>query len=63
MIAYHGIGLLALRQGDLSRALPLLERAVAVCQESDLPYYFPLMAPALGAAYTLGGRVADAVPL
>src|SRR5262245_7335718 len=29
----------------------------------DLPIYFPLMAPALGAAYTLSGRVADAVPL
>src|SRR4029453_16010331 len=28
-----------------------------------LPLYFPWMAPALGAAYTLGGRIADAVPL
>ena len=58
-----GIGLLALRQGDLPRALPLLERAMGICQEADLPGYFPRMAAALGAAYTLGGRVADAVPL
>ena len=63
MIAYWGIGLLALRQGDLPRALPLLERAMGICQDADLPLYFPRMAAALGAAYTLAGRVADAVPL
>ena len=63
MMASWGIGLLALRQGDLPRALPLLERAVGICQDADLPFYFPWMAPALGAAYTLSGRVADAVPL
>ena len=63
MFASWGIGLLSLRQGDLPRALPLLERAVGICQDADLPVYFPWMAAALGAAYTLGGRVADAVPL
>jgi tetratricopeptide (TPR) repeat protein len=63
MWAYHGIGLLSFRQGDLPRALPLLERAVGVCQDADLPFYFPLMAAALGAAYILAGRVGDAVPL
>ena len=62
-MALWGIGLLALRQGDLPRALPLLERAVGICQDADLPVYFPWMAPALGAAYTLAGRVADAMPL
>jgi hypothetical protein len=36
---------------------------MGICHEADLPLYFPLMAAALGAAYTLGGRVADAVPL
>ena len=63
MIASWGIGLLTLRQGDLPRALPLLEQAIGICQEADLPFYFPWMAAALGAAYNLGGRVADAVPL
>jgi tetratricopeptide (TPR) repeat protein len=63
MIASWGIGLLALRQGDLPRALPLLERAMGLCHEADLPLYFPWMAAPLGAAYTLGGRGADAVPL
>jgi class 3 adenylate cyclase/tetratricopeptide (TPR) repeat protein len=63
MRAYHGLGLLALRQGDLPRALPCLERAVSICQEADLPGFFPMTAAALGAAYTLGGRLADAVAL
>jgi tetratricopeptide (TPR) repeat protein len=63
MFASWGIGLLALRQGDLPGALPQLERAVGLCQDADLPLWFPWMAAALGVAYTLGGRVADAVPL
>jgi class 3 adenylate cyclase/tetratricopeptide (TPR) repeat protein len=63
MMASWEVGLLALRQGNLPRALPRLEQAVALCQDADLPFYFPRMAAVLGAAYTLGGRVADAVPL
>jgi class 3 adenylate cyclase/tetratricopeptide (TPR) repeat protein len=63
MVASWGIGLLALRQGDLPRALPLLERAVGICQDADLLGYFPWMAWALGAAYTLAERVTDAVSL
>jgi tetratricopeptide (TPR) repeat protein len=63
MHASHGTGLLSLRQGDLPRALPRLERAVGLCQEADLPLWFPLRAAALGAVYTLSGRVTDAVPL
>ena len=63
MLAYYGVGLLALRQGDLPRGLPLLERAVGICQDADLPGFFPRIASALGAGYTLDGRVADAVSL
>jgi tetratricopeptide (TPR) repeat protein len=63
MFGCYGLGLLSLRQGDLPRALPRLERAIRICHEADLPLSFPLMAAALGAACTLGGRVADAVPL
>jgi tetratricopeptide (TPR) repeat protein len=63
MMASWGIGWVALRQGDLPRAVPLLERALDICQTADLPVRFPRLAATLGAAYTLAGRVADAVPL
>src|SRR5262249_27110115 len=63
MEAFLVIGRLALLQGDLPRALPLLERALGLCQEADFPALFPATAVVLGAAYTLAGRVADAVPL
>jgi tetratricopeptide (TPR) repeat protein len=63
MIASWGLGRLSLRQGDRARALPQLDRAVSICQDADLPVRFPEMASALGAAYTLSGRIADAVPL
>jgi tetratricopeptide (TPR) repeat protein len=63
MFASWQLGLLSLRQGDLPKALPLLERATRICQEADLPLYFPRVAAALGTAYTLGGRIADAVSL
>jgi tetratricopeptide (TPR) repeat protein len=63
MFASWGIGLLALRQGDLRRALPLLERAMGICQDVDLSLWFPSVAVTLGAAYVLAGRIADAMPL
>jgi class 3 adenylate cyclase/tetratricopeptide (TPR) repeat protein len=63
MLASGVAGLLAIRHGDLDRALPLLERAVGLCQDTDLLVPFPRMAATLGAAYTLAGRVTDAVPL
>ena len=49
MWASWGIGLLFLRQGNLPRALPLLERAVGICQEAERPAIFPVVAAALGA--------------
>jgi tetratricopeptide (TPR) repeat protein len=36
---------------------------MSICQEAHLRFYFPWMAAILGPAYTLGGRVVDAVPL
>jgi tetratricopeptide (TPR) repeat protein len=63
MWAYHGMGVLALRQGDLPEALSVIERAVGICQEADLLNWFPRVAAPLGAVYTLIGRVADAVSL
>jgi predicted ATPase/class 3 adenylate cyclase len=63
MWAYYGAGLLALRQGDWSRALPWLERAMSICQEANILIFFPRMAATLGAAYNLAGRITDTVPL
>jgi class 3 adenylate cyclase/tetratricopeptide (TPR) repeat protein len=63
MWASYGIGFLSLYQGDLFRALPLLERAMGICQEADLLLFVPRVAAALGTAYSLSGRVADAVAL
>jgi tetratricopeptide (TPR) repeat protein len=62
--AAWGIGQLALRQGDLPRALPLLERALSLCLDTApgarRPANFIRITAALGAAYTLDGRVAEA---
>ena len=63
MWASWGMGLLSLRQGDVPKALSWLERAVGICHEADLVVYSFRMAAALGEAYTLGERVADAVSL
>jgi tetratricopeptide (TPR) repeat protein len=63
MWTYYGVGLLALRRGDLPRALPRLARAMGICQEADLLLFVPRMAAALGATYTLSGRAAEAVAL
>jgi tetratricopeptide (TPR) repeat protein len=63
MLASWGLGLLTLSQGNMPRALPLLERAVSLCQDAGFLIYFPLMAAALGAAYTRAGRGTDAVQL
>jgi tetratricopeptide (TPR) repeat protein len=63
MWAFWGIALLALRQGDVDRALPLLERAMGLCQDAGFQLYLTLLAADLGAAYTLAGRVTDAVSL
>ena len=36
---------------------------MGICQEADFPAFFALTAAALGAAYTLAGRDAEAMPL
>ena len=49
MFPSWGIGLLSLCQGDLCRALPLLERAVGICHEADFQA-FPFDGGGLGRA-------------
>ena len=61
--AWYGIGRLHLRQGALHQAMPMLERGLQLCQEGPLAIWSSTLAAALGAAYTLAGRVSEALPL
>ena len=58
---YSLVGHLHVRQGALHQAIPLLERAVALSQEADLPNFYRVCAPALALAYALAGRAMDAL--
>jgi len=62
-MAYMGIGLLHLRQGDLPQAIARLEQGLEICQTTDVPLQLQWTAGALGYAYTLSGRLAEAQPL
>jgi len=62
--AYFGIGFLSLRKGDLSRAIPVLERCLDLCRVFNvMSFWFLETASALGCAYACAGRVAEALPL
>jgi tetratricopeptide (TPR) repeat protein len=61
--AYLGVGFLSLRQRDLSRAIPVLERCLDLCRVWNLLFWFPETAAALGCAYACAGRGAAALPL
>ena len=50
LVASWGSGMLSLRQGNLPKAVPLLERAVDLCRDMNLPCLFPRAAAALGTA-------------
>jgi tetratricopeptide (TPR) repeat protein len=59
MGASYTLGLSYLHRGELSAALPLLERALEISHEV-LPLYFPIIASHVGQAYTASGRGDDA---
>jgi tetratricopeptide (TPR) repeat protein len=54
---------LYLRQGDSERAVPLLEQAHELCRVADAPAMLAHVAGFLGSAYTLAGRVDEAIRL
>jgi tetratricopeptide (TPR) repeat protein len=62
ILAYIGIGLPYFHQGDVHRAIPILERSLALCQAANIPP-FPALPSSLGAVYALCGRVTEALPL
>jgi len=61
--AYHEAGYLALRHGDLLKAIPILERGFELCQMRQAHAFITRFTSTLGAAYTLSGRVAEALLL
>jgi class 3 adenylate cyclase/tetratricopeptide (TPR) repeat protein len=61
--AYLAIGLVALRHGELEKAVTALERGLGLCQSANLQFWFPRVGSALGFAYTLTGRVTEGLPL
>jgi len=50
-------------KGQLSDAVDLFERALALCHDSGLTLLSPYMTWSLGAAYTLTGRITDGLSL
>jgi tetratricopeptide (TPR) repeat protein len=49
-------------QGETDKAIPLLERALRICQSANIPVYVPFVASRLGAAHLFAGRVSEALP-
>jgi predicted ATPase len=60
---YRGMGHLHLRRGDLHQATLKLEHALEICQGVDSPPLFHAVSSALGYAYALSGRSAEAISL
>jgi tetratricopeptide (TPR) repeat protein len=63
VIVLYCVGLFYRRQGVLQKAIPMLERGLALSQSADIPLTFPMTASLLSAAYALAGRTAEALPL
>jgi tetratricopeptide (TPR) repeat protein len=63
LIVLIRVGLCYRRQGVLQKAIPMLERGLALSQSADIPLQFPLGASLLSTAYALAGRTAEALPL
>jgi class 3 adenylate cyclase/tetratricopeptide (TPR) repeat protein len=61
--AHLGMGVLHLRQGDLSRAIFAFERALAMGAFADIPVGYAYVAYHLGYALTLAGRSAEGLPM
>jgi tetratricopeptide (TPR) repeat protein len=57
------LGHLLLHQGNLRRAILVLERALAHCRAADIPLFLGGITATLGLAYALAGRVAASLPL
>ncbi|HKW93251.1 MAG TPA: adenylate/guanylate cyclase domain-containing protein, partial [Methylomirabilota bacterium] len=59
--AHLGVGTVHLVRGDHAAAIAVLERALALCREGQIPLLASMAALALTSAYVEGGRAADAL--
>jgi tetratricopeptide (TPR) repeat protein len=58
---YRSTGLVSLRRGDVTQAIPPLERGAEVCRVTPVPLLFDITAGHLGYAYALSGRLPEGV--
>jgi tetratricopeptide (TPR) repeat protein len=56
---YRSVGIVSLHRGDVSHAIPPLERAVELCRVTPTPYLFDVTTGHLGYAYALSGRLPE----
>jgi len=64
ILACMGLGMVHLRQGNATAAIPVLEQGLQVCYTFGLTaLVFHGIAASLGAAYALVNRTAEAIPL
>jgi len=63
ILACHGVSGVSLRQGDVHRAIPVLERAMGLCEDWHILNLLPRLTAALGLAYAQDGRVAAGLAL
>jgi class 3 adenylate cyclase/tetratricopeptide (TPR) repeat protein len=61
--ACYGVSVVYLRQGEVQRAIPLLERTMGLCQDWHILAFVPMQAAALGLAYALDERGAAGLAL
>jgi tetratricopeptide (TPR) repeat protein len=63
MHGYFGAGIPHLARGDVARAMPPLERGLALCRATGVRLWLAEIAADLGLAYALAGRIDDALPV
>ncbi|MBM3224280.1 MAG: tetratricopeptide repeat protein, partial [Candidatus Tectomicrobia bacterium] len=63
IVACYGLSMVHRHQGEVRRALPVLERAMGLCQDWHILLFVPRQTAALGLAYALEGRVAAGLAL
>jgi DNA-binding NtrC family response regulator/tetratricopeptide (TPR) repeat protein len=61
--ACAGLGYLYLRQGQVAKAIALLERGLEATRAGNIPLWFPRVASTLGLAYARAGRTREGLAL